>query len=82
MTPSDQTSTLLEIFGGSFPLTKHSGGRYLKVHHHMVNNVPELQTCPVCQFYYRRQLGLYTSRFLLPEMLAPFHLQRCSCHHP
>lgn len=29
MTPTDQTSTLLEILGGSFPTTKHSGGRYL-----------------------------------------------------
>lgn len=27
--PTDQTSTLLEIFGGSLPTTKHSGGRYL-----------------------------------------------------
>jgi len=30
MTPTDQTSTLLEILGGSFPTTKHSGGRYLE----------------------------------------------------
>lgn len=30
MTPTDQTSTLLEILGGSFPTTKHSGGKYLK----------------------------------------------------
>lgn len=29
MTPTDQTSTLFEIFGGSFPTTKHSGGKYL-----------------------------------------------------
>lgn len=29
MIPTDQTSTLLEIFGGSLPTTKHSGGRYL-----------------------------------------------------
>lgn len=29
MTPTDHTSTLLEIFGGSFPTTKHSGGKYL-----------------------------------------------------
>lgn len=30
MTPTDHTSTLLEIFGGSFPTTKHSGGKYLE----------------------------------------------------
>lgn len=30
MTPTDHTSTLLEILGGSFPTTKHSGGKYLK----------------------------------------------------
>ncbi len=30
MTPTDQTSTLEEILGGSLPTTKHSGGRYLK----------------------------------------------------
>lgn len=30
MTPTDHTSTLLEIFGGSLPTTKHSGGRYLE----------------------------------------------------
>lgn len=30
MTPTDHTSTLLEILGGSLPTTKHSGGRYLK----------------------------------------------------
>ena len=29
MTPTDHTSTLLEIFGGSFPTTKHSGGKDL-----------------------------------------------------
>ena len=29
MTPTDQTSTLDEIFGGSLPTTKHSGGKYL-----------------------------------------------------
>lgn len=29
MTPTDHTSTLFEIFGGSFPTTKHSGGKYL-----------------------------------------------------
>lgn len=28
--PTDHTSTLLEIFGGSLPTTKHSGGRYLE----------------------------------------------------
>ncbi|TNN54018.1 hypothetical protein EYF80_035786 [Liparis tanakae] len=27
ITPTDHTSTLLEILGGSFPTTKHSGGR-------------------------------------------------------
>ncbi|TNN67726.1 hypothetical protein EYF80_022042 [Liparis tanakae] len=27
MTPTDQTSTLLDILGGSLPTTKHSGGR-------------------------------------------------------
>lgn len=32
ITPTDHTSTLLEILGGSFPTTKHSGGRYLKTH--------------------------------------------------
>jgi len=30
MTPTDHTSTLEEIFGGDFPTTKHSGGKYLK----------------------------------------------------
>jgi len=30
MTPTDQTSTLEEILGGSFPTTKHSGGKYLQ----------------------------------------------------
>lgn len=29
ITPTDHTSTLLEIFGGSLPTTKHSGGKYL-----------------------------------------------------
>jgi len=29
MMPTDQTSTLEEIFGGSLPTTKHSGGKYL-----------------------------------------------------
>ena len=28
MTPMDHTSTLEEIFGGFFPTTKHSGGKY------------------------------------------------------
>lgn len=30
MTPTDQTSTLLDILGGSLPITKHSGGKYLR----------------------------------------------------
>lgn len=30
ITPTDHTSTLFEIFGGSLPTTKHSGGKYLK----------------------------------------------------
>jgi len=30
MTPTDQTSTLEEILGGSLPTTKHSGGKYLR----------------------------------------------------
>lgn len=30
ITPTDHTSTLLDIFGGSFPTTKHSGGKYLQ----------------------------------------------------
>jgi len=30
MTPTDQTSTLEDIFGGSLPTTKHSGGKYLQ----------------------------------------------------
>lgn len=29
MTPTLQTSTLEDIFGGALPMTKHSGGRYL-----------------------------------------------------
>lgn len=29
MTPTDHTSTLEDIFGGFFPTTKHSGGKYL-----------------------------------------------------
>lgn len=30
MTPTDHTSTLDEILGGALPISKHSGGRYLR----------------------------------------------------
>lgn len=48
MTPTDHTSTLLEILGGSFPTTKHSGGRYLEEENASLVNMNPLQM----QLYY------------------------------
>lgn len=78
ITPTDQTSTLLEIFGGSLPTTKHSGGKYLVGRNSHLVSVLAARSCPrvcdVCKFP-------LTSRSLHPVMSGPFHLHH-SCHHP
>ncbi len=94
MTPTDQTSTLLEILGGSFPTTKHSGGRYLehdktRVLHFGLSDHKRHQFCVEGDYSWFDQVVYkscnsdrpLTSMSPPPVMSAPCHPPR-SCRRP